>query len=107
MRRVIAPLATMGAAIVSEPGDGRAPLRIEGRSLHGAEHVAGGVPGVGAVLVAGPAVGGAGGSVALDPRAGNSSMPATSQRPSVTIRRSGYCIGTVEKARQQVAPVKG
>jgi 3-phosphoshikimate 1-carboxyvinyltransferase len=39
MRRIIEPLARMGASIVSEPGDGRGPLRIEGRALHGAEHV--------------------------------------------------------------------
>jgi 3-phosphoshikimate 1-carboxyvinyltransferase len=39
MRRVIEPLTKMGASIVSEPGDGRAPLRIEGRPLHGAAHV--------------------------------------------------------------------
>jgi len=38
MRRVIEPLGLMGAHIVSEPGDGRAPLRIEGRPLHGAAH---------------------------------------------------------------------
>jgi 3-phosphoshikimate 1-carboxyvinyltransferase len=39
MRRVIEPLARMGAAIVAEGGDGRAPLRIDGRRLHGATHV--------------------------------------------------------------------
>ena len=38
MRRVIEPLGRMGAAITSEPGDGRAPLRIDGRPLHGCEH---------------------------------------------------------------------
>jgi len=38
MRRVIEPLARMGAAIVGEGADGRAPLRIEGRMLHGAMH---------------------------------------------------------------------
>ncbi|MCC6848937.1 MAG: 3-phosphoshikimate 1-carboxyvinyltransferase [Deltaproteobacteria bacterium] len=38
MRRVIEPLARMGASITSEPGDGRAPLRIEGRELLGATH---------------------------------------------------------------------
>jgi 3-phosphoshikimate 1-carboxyvinyltransferase len=38
MRRVIEPLGRMGAVIVSEPGDGRAPLRIEGRTLHAADH---------------------------------------------------------------------
>ena len=38
MRRVIEPLGRMGARIVSEPGDGRAPLRIEGQPLHGAVH---------------------------------------------------------------------
>jgi 3-phosphoshikimate 1-carboxyvinyltransferase len=38
MRRVIDPLAHMGALVVSEPGDGRAPLRIEGRALVGTEH---------------------------------------------------------------------
>jgi 3-phosphoshikimate 1-carboxyvinyltransferase len=38
MRRVIEPLGRMGASITSEPGDGRAPLRIEGRPLHGAAH---------------------------------------------------------------------
>jgi 3-phosphoshikimate 1-carboxyvinyltransferase len=39
MRRVIEPLTRMGTSIVSEPGDGRAPLRIEGRALTGREHV--------------------------------------------------------------------
>jgi 3-phosphoshikimate 1-carboxyvinyltransferase len=38
MRRVIEPLGRMGAVITSEPGDGRAPLRIEGRALHAYEH---------------------------------------------------------------------
>lgn len=38
MRRVIEPLARMGAHIESEPGDGRAPLRIEGRALQGIAH---------------------------------------------------------------------
>jgi 3-phosphoshikimate 1-carboxyvinyltransferase len=38
MRRVIEPLGRMGAAITSEPGDGRAPLRIEGRALVGVQH---------------------------------------------------------------------
>ena len=38
MRRVIEPLGRMGAVVVSEPGDGCAPLRIEGRALHGAAH---------------------------------------------------------------------
>ncbi|HXJ37494.1 MAG TPA: 3-phosphoshikimate 1-carboxyvinyltransferase, partial [Candidatus Eisenbacteria bacterium] len=38
MRRVIEPLSRMGAVITSEPGDGRAPLRIEGRALHAADH---------------------------------------------------------------------
>ncbi|MCC6763563.1 MAG: 3-phosphoshikimate 1-carboxyvinyltransferase [Deltaproteobacteria bacterium] len=38
MRRVIEPLARMGASITSEPGDGRAPLRIDGRPLVGATH---------------------------------------------------------------------
>jgi 3-phosphoshikimate 1-carboxyvinyltransferase len=38
MRRVMEPLARMGASITSEPGDGRAPLRIEGRPLHGVAH---------------------------------------------------------------------
>jgi 3-phosphoshikimate 1-carboxyvinyltransferase len=38
MRRVIDPLGRMGASITSEPGDGRAPLRIEGRALHAATH---------------------------------------------------------------------
>ena len=35
MRRIIDPLTQMGASIVSEKGNGCAPLRIEGRSLHG------------------------------------------------------------------------
>ncbi|MCS6926258.1 MAG: 3-phosphoshikimate 1-carboxyvinyltransferase [Candidatus Binatia bacterium] len=35
MGRVIVPLRTMGAAIASEGGDDRAPLRIDGRPLHG------------------------------------------------------------------------
>lgn len=35
MGRVITPLREMGAEIVSEGGNGRAPLRIEGRPLHG------------------------------------------------------------------------
>jgi len=39
MRRVIEPLARMGARIVSERADGCAPLWIEGRALHGASHV--------------------------------------------------------------------
>ena len=39
MRRIIEPLARMGASIVSEPGDGRAPLHIDGRALHAAGHV--------------------------------------------------------------------
>ena len=39
MRRVMEPLIRMGATITSEPGDGRAPLRIEGRPLRGAEHL--------------------------------------------------------------------
>lgn len=39
MRRVIAPLASMGAVIASEPGE-RAPLRIEGgQTLHGIDYV--------------------------------------------------------------------
>jgi 3-phosphoshikimate 1-carboxyvinyltransferase len=38
MRRVIEPLGRMGASITSEPGDGRAPLRIEGRPLVGVAH---------------------------------------------------------------------
>ncbi|MEO6025639.1 MAG: 3-phosphoshikimate 1-carboxyvinyltransferase [Candidatus Binatia bacterium] len=38
MRRVMAPLGRMGAAITSESGDGRAPLHIDGRALHAAEH---------------------------------------------------------------------
>lgn len=38
MRRVIEPLGRMGACITSEPGDGRAPLRIDGRALHAATH---------------------------------------------------------------------
>ncbi len=38
MRRVIEPLGRMGAHIVSEPGGGCAPLRIEGRALHGEGH---------------------------------------------------------------------
>ena len=38
MRRVIEPLARMGAAITSEPGNGCAPLRIEGRALSGVDH---------------------------------------------------------------------
>jgi 3-phosphoshikimate 1-carboxyvinyltransferase len=38
MRRVIEPLTDMGAVIVSEDEAGRAPLRIEGRQLHGAVH---------------------------------------------------------------------
>jgi 3-phosphoshikimate 1-carboxyvinyltransferase len=38
MRRVIEPLARMGAAIVAEGGEGRAPLRIDGHPLHGAVH---------------------------------------------------------------------
>jgi 3-phosphoshikimate 1-carboxyvinyltransferase len=39
MRRVMEPLARMGATIVSEGGDGRAPLAIDGCRLHGAAHV--------------------------------------------------------------------
>ena len=35
MRRIIDPLTRMGASIVSERGNDCAPLRIEGRSLHG------------------------------------------------------------------------
>ena len=35
MGRVITPLREMGADIVSEGGENRAPLRINGRSLHG------------------------------------------------------------------------
>lgn len=35
MGRIIAPLCEMGAAIVSEGGENRAPLRIEGRQLRG------------------------------------------------------------------------
>ena len=35
MGRVIAPLREMGADIVSEGGGNRAPLRIQGKSLHG------------------------------------------------------------------------
>jgi 3-phosphoshikimate 1-carboxyvinyltransferase len=38
MRRVIEPLSRMGAVIASEGADGGAPLRIEGRMLHGAGH---------------------------------------------------------------------
>jgi len=38
MRRVIEPLTRMGASITSEPGDGRAPLRIVGRPLTGVAH---------------------------------------------------------------------
>jgi 3-phosphoshikimate 1-carboxyvinyltransferase len=38
MRRVLEPLSRMGAAIVSEGADGHAPLRIDGRVLHGAAH---------------------------------------------------------------------
>ena len=39
MRRVLEPLERMGATIVAEGDDGRAPLRIEGHPLHGAAHV--------------------------------------------------------------------
>jgi 3-phosphoshikimate 1-carboxyvinyltransferase len=39
MRRVLEPLGRMGASIVGEGPDGRAPLRVEGRALHGAAHV--------------------------------------------------------------------
>lgn len=35
MKRVMAPLSEMGAQIVSEGGENRAPLRIHGRLLHG------------------------------------------------------------------------
>lgn len=35
MGRVMAPLREMGAAIYSEGGDDRAPLRVDGRRLHG------------------------------------------------------------------------
>ena len=35
MRRIIDPLTRMGASIVSERGNGCAPLRITGRKLHG------------------------------------------------------------------------
>jgi 3-phosphoshikimate 1-carboxyvinyltransferase len=38
MRRILEPLGRMGAAIVSEGADGRAPLCIEGRALRGARH---------------------------------------------------------------------
>ncbi|HKA55792.1 MAG TPA: 3-phosphoshikimate 1-carboxyvinyltransferase [Candidatus Binatia bacterium] len=38
MGRVIAPLREMGADIVSEGGENRAPLRINGRSLHGIDY---------------------------------------------------------------------
>src|ERR1700683_3103482 len=37
MRRVIEPLSAMGAEILSDPGD-RAPLKIQGRALHGIEY---------------------------------------------------------------------
>ncbi len=39
MRRVIEPLARMGGVITSAGGDGRAPLVVAGRRLHGAGHV--------------------------------------------------------------------
>ncbi|MBI3768051.1 MAG: 3-phosphoshikimate 1-carboxyvinyltransferase [Deltaproteobacteria bacterium] len=39
MRRVLEPLARMGASIIAEGADGRAPLRVEGRPLRGATHV--------------------------------------------------------------------
>jgi 3-phosphoshikimate 1-carboxyvinyltransferase len=39
MRRVLEPLARMGATIVAEGADGRPPLRVEGTSLTGAAHV--------------------------------------------------------------------
>ena len=35
MRRIISPLSLMGASITSVRGNGCAPLRIEGRTLHG------------------------------------------------------------------------
>ncbi len=38
MRRVIEPLAAMGGAITSEGADGRPPLVVAGRALHGAAH---------------------------------------------------------------------
>ncbi len=38
MRRVAEPLARMGAVVVSEGANGCAPLRIEGRPLHGVTH---------------------------------------------------------------------
>jgi 3-phosphoshikimate 1-carboxyvinyltransferase len=38
MRRVLEPLARMGAVVVAEGADGRPPLRIEGRTLRGAAH---------------------------------------------------------------------
>lgn len=39
MRRVLDPLARMGAAIVAEGSDGRPPLRVDGGALSGAPHV--------------------------------------------------------------------
>ena len=38
MRRVLAPLARMGAAVVAEGADDRPPLRVAGRPLGGAAH---------------------------------------------------------------------
>ena len=39
MRRVIEPLARMGASIASAGGEGRPPLLVTGRPLHGVAHV--------------------------------------------------------------------